>query len=147
MHYRPIFSDSAVEYFATLPRRRQRKLLDRARELAADPFLVPDLGRVDDDGREIGEILAFARSLSARYINRQRVRRRDALGRGVMFKQLVVQRLYHLSDEQAEYQVTTAFRFAGFLGLPPSSVLRLPSSVPYSLPLTPYPFSNVPCFF
>ena len=28
-----------------------------ARELAADPFVVPDLRRVDEDGREIGDIL------------------------------------------------------------------------------------------
>jgi hypothetical protein len=32
-------------------------LLERARELALDPFVVPDLRRVDDDGREIGDIL------------------------------------------------------------------------------------------
>lgn len=32
-------------------------LLERARELAADPFVVPDLRRRDDDGREIGDIL------------------------------------------------------------------------------------------
>jgi hypothetical protein len=57
MPYQPIFSDSAVAFLATLSRRRQRKLLDRARELAADPFVVPDLRRVDDDGREIGDIL------------------------------------------------------------------------------------------
>jgi hypothetical protein len=57
MRYRPVFSDSAVGFFATLSRRRQRKLLDRARELAADPSVVPDLRRVDEDGREIGDIL------------------------------------------------------------------------------------------
>jgi hypothetical protein len=57
MRYRPIFSDAAVSFFATLSRRRQLRLLDRARELAADPFVVPDLRRVDDDGREIGDIL------------------------------------------------------------------------------------------
>lgn len=43
--------------FATLPRRRQRRLLDRARELADDPFVVPDLRRTDDEGREVGDIL------------------------------------------------------------------------------------------
>ena len=40
-----------------LSQRRQRKLLDRARELAADPFLLPDIRRSDDEGREIGDIL------------------------------------------------------------------------------------------
>jgi hypothetical protein len=55
--YRPVFSDAAVDFFATLSRRRQRTLLDRARELASAPLLVPDLRRVDEDGREIGDIL------------------------------------------------------------------------------------------
>jgi len=57
MRYRPIFSDSAVVSFAALSRSRQRRLLDRARELAADPFVAPDLRRIDEDGREIGDIL------------------------------------------------------------------------------------------
>lgn len=57
MRYRPVFSDSAVQVFATLSRRRQIKLLDRARELAADPFVAPDLRRIDDDGRDVGDLL------------------------------------------------------------------------------------------
>ena len=57
MRFRPVFSDSAVAFFATLPRRRQRTLLARAQELAGDPFLQPDLKRIDDEGREIGDIL------------------------------------------------------------------------------------------
>jgi hypothetical protein len=57
MRYRPVFSDSAVAFFASLSRRRQRKLLDRALELADDPFLVPDFRSVDDDGREICHVL------------------------------------------------------------------------------------------
>lgn len=40
-----------------LSRRRQTKLLDRARELAVDPGVTPDLLRVDEDGREIGDLL------------------------------------------------------------------------------------------
>ena len=52
MDYRPIFSVSA-----TLPRRRQRKLLDRIQELAGDPFLVPDFRRHYEDDREISHIL------------------------------------------------------------------------------------------
>jgi len=31
--------------------------LDRARELAADPFVTPDLRWSDEEGREIGDIL------------------------------------------------------------------------------------------
>jgi hypothetical protein len=57
MHYRPVFSDSAVLFFTTLPRRRQWKVLDRAQELAADPFLVPDFRDLDEEGREISHLL------------------------------------------------------------------------------------------
>ena len=57
MRYRPVFSDSAVVFFVSLPRRRQRKLLDRALELAGDPFLVPDFRNTDDDAREICHVL------------------------------------------------------------------------------------------
>jgi mRNA-degrading endonuclease RelE of RelBE toxin-antitoxin system len=55
--YRPDFSDAAVEFFSGLTRRRQRKLLDRARELAADPFLAPDYQSTDADGRKVGHLL------------------------------------------------------------------------------------------
>lgn len=57
MPYRPVFSDAAVEFLTTLPRRRQRRLLDRTQELVRDPFLVPDLKLVDDEGREICHLL------------------------------------------------------------------------------------------
>lgn len=57
MRYRPVFSDSAVLFFTSLPRRRQVKLLDRVRELAADPFLKPDFNQHDEDGREISHVL------------------------------------------------------------------------------------------
>ena len=56
--YRPVFSDSSVAFFISLPRRRQRKLLDRAQELAADPFLVPDFREADAEGRELSHVLA-----------------------------------------------------------------------------------------
>ena len=58
MRYRPVFSDAAVEFLATLPRRRQRRLLDRVQELASDPLLVPDIKLMDDEGREISHVLA-----------------------------------------------------------------------------------------
>ena len=57
MRYRPIFSDSAVEFCTTLTRRRQRKLLDRAQELARDPFVVPGFTRTDEEGRTISHLL------------------------------------------------------------------------------------------
>lgn len=46
-----------MAFFVSLPRRRQVRLLDRARELAADPFLVPDLSSTDADGRAISHLL------------------------------------------------------------------------------------------
>lgn len=55
--YRPVFADSSVAFFVSLSRRRQIRLLDRARELAADPFLVPDLTSTDADGRTISHLL------------------------------------------------------------------------------------------
>ena len=57
MNYRPVFSDKAVLFFISLSRRQQWKLLDRAQELAADPFLVPDFPGRDEDGREISHML------------------------------------------------------------------------------------------
>jgi hypothetical protein len=57
MRYRPIFSDSAVSFFVSLSRRKQWKLLDRAQELASDPFLIPDFRAADDEGREISHVL------------------------------------------------------------------------------------------
>ena len=55
--YRPIFSESAVTFFVGQPKRRQRKLLDRAHELAADPFLVPDFSGPDETGRIVSHLL------------------------------------------------------------------------------------------
>ena len=55
--YRPVFSDAAVEFFSSVTRRRQRKLLDRAGELAADPFLSPDYHSIDAEGRKVGHLL------------------------------------------------------------------------------------------
>jgi hypothetical protein len=57
MRYRPVFSDAAVLFFASLTRRRQWKVLDRARELAGDPFLIPDFRSPDEEGREISHLL------------------------------------------------------------------------------------------
>ncbi|MBC7367939.1 MAG: hypothetical protein H7343_14195 [Undibacterium sp.] len=54
--YRLVFSDSAETFFISLTRRRQRKLLDRAHEWAADPFLAPDFRDVDADGRELAHV-------------------------------------------------------------------------------------------
>jgi len=55
--YRANFSDGAVDFFITLPRRRQRKLLDRARQLVTDPFVVPDYQTRDTDERDIAHLM------------------------------------------------------------------------------------------
>lgn len=55
--YRPVFSDSAVAFFISLARRQQRILLDRAHELAADPFLAPDFRETDAEGRDLGHVV------------------------------------------------------------------------------------------
>lgn len=56
--YEAVFAASAVEFFTRLTKRRQRKLLDRVLELAADPFLVPDFRTTDAAGREISHLIA-----------------------------------------------------------------------------------------
>jgi hypothetical protein len=55
--YRPVFSDAAVAFFVSVPKTRQRVLLDRSRELAADPFLRPDFQSADGEGRQICHLL------------------------------------------------------------------------------------------
>jgi hypothetical protein len=57
MRYRPVFSDTAVLFFTSISRRKQEKLLDRAQELARDPFLVPDFRSPDEEDRVISHIL------------------------------------------------------------------------------------------
>ena len=55
--YEPIFAAPAVEFFVGLTRRRQRRLLNRVRELAADPFVVPDFESSDVVGRTISHLV------------------------------------------------------------------------------------------
>ena len=58
--YAAVFASAAVGFFATLTKRRQRKVLDRVHELAADPFLVPDFCSMDSAGREIAHLMVDA---------------------------------------------------------------------------------------
>jgi hypothetical protein len=55
--YRPSFSDLAAEFILTLPKRRQRRIMDRAYELARDPFLESDYRLTDASGRTIEHLL------------------------------------------------------------------------------------------
>jgi len=54
---RPVFSEQAAETLLALPRRRQRRAMDRARELARAPLHVSDYALRDEDGREIEHLL------------------------------------------------------------------------------------------
>ena len=56
--YEVVFASPALEFFVGLSKRGQRKLLDRAHELAADPFLVPDFRTQDSAGRDISHFMA-----------------------------------------------------------------------------------------
>jgi len=55
--YRPSFSDLAAEFMLSLPKRRQRVVIDRAYELARYPFLESDYRLIDQDGRTIEHLL------------------------------------------------------------------------------------------
>lgn len=55
--YRASFSDLAAEFILSLPKRRQRAVMDRAYELARYPFLESDYRLVDQDGRTIEHLL------------------------------------------------------------------------------------------
>jgi hypothetical protein len=56
--YEAVFAAPSVEFFVNLSRRQQRRMLDRAHELAADPFLVPDFQTEDAAGRKISHLMA-----------------------------------------------------------------------------------------
>jgi hypothetical protein len=56
--YSPVFTGAAVDFFVGLTKRRQRRLLDRVHELAADPFVMPDFRSTDDKGREILHLMS-----------------------------------------------------------------------------------------
>jgi len=55
--YRPSFSNLAAEYILSLPKRRQRKVMDRAYELSRYPFLESDYRLTDADGRIVDHLL------------------------------------------------------------------------------------------
>lgn len=55
--FRPSFSDLAAEFILSLPKRRQRVLMDRAYELARHPFLESDYRLVDIEGRPVEHLL------------------------------------------------------------------------------------------
>ncbi len=56
--YRPFYSDLVAELLLSLPKRRQRKLVDTCNRLASKPFIRSDYRIRDADGREIEHIRA-----------------------------------------------------------------------------------------
>jgi hypothetical protein len=54
--YRPLYSDLAAEFILSLPKRRQRKLLDACNQLSKNPFFPSDYTVSDSDGRPIEHI-------------------------------------------------------------------------------------------
>lgn len=58
LRYDTVFASVAVEFFVGQPKRQQRKILDRAHELASDPFLEPDLRSTDASGREVFQFMS-----------------------------------------------------------------------------------------
>jgi hypothetical protein len=55
--FRPSFSDLAAEFILSLPKRRQRVVMDRAYQLTRHPFLESDYRLVDVDGRPVEHLL------------------------------------------------------------------------------------------
>jgi hypothetical protein len=56
--YEAVFASPAVEFFFGQTKPRQRKILDRAHELAASPFFEPDFRSVDASGREVFQVMS-----------------------------------------------------------------------------------------
>ncbi|MBL9202655.1 MAG: hypothetical protein JNL39_19235 [Opitutaceae bacterium] len=55
--YSPVFAEEAAEFLLQLPRRRQRRVVALARQLAAHPFIRSDYALPDDSGRALEHLL------------------------------------------------------------------------------------------
>lgn len=55
--YEPVFADGAAEFLLQLPRRRQRRVVALARQLAAHPHIRSDYALPDESGRAIEHLL------------------------------------------------------------------------------------------
>ncbi len=52
-----MYSEAAAEFILTLPKRRQRKLVDICTRLARHPFITSDCVVKDESGREIEHLM------------------------------------------------------------------------------------------
>ncbi len=55
--YRAVYSESVAEFILTLPKRRQRKLVDTCTKLARHPFVTADYAVNDSTGRPIDHLM------------------------------------------------------------------------------------------
>jgi mRNA-degrading endonuclease RelE of RelBE toxin-antitoxin system len=55
--YRAVYSEWVAEFILTLPKRRQRRLVDICTKLARHPFITPDYVVKDASGREIEHLM------------------------------------------------------------------------------------------
>jgi hypothetical protein len=55
--YHPVFSEGAAEFLLQLPKRRQRKVVALARQLASHPHVRSDYSLRDESGRDIGHLM------------------------------------------------------------------------------------------
>ena len=55
--YEPVFAEGAAEFLLQLPRRRQRKVVALARQLATHPHVRSDYSLLDEAGRAIEHLM------------------------------------------------------------------------------------------
>jgi hypothetical protein len=55
--YEPVFAEGAAEFLLQLPKRRQRKVVSLARQLADHPFIRSDYALADESGRSIEHLM------------------------------------------------------------------------------------------
>ena len=55
--FAPIYSDATFEYFRSLSKRKQRRFIDLAHELASYPAVTPDFTSKDAEGRDICHLI------------------------------------------------------------------------------------------
>jgi hypothetical protein len=58
--YQCVFDETVADYIISLSKTKQRHLLQLARTLAADPFVVSDYAVRDESGRDIDHLLVDA---------------------------------------------------------------------------------------
>jgi len=55
--YRPVFAEGVAEFLVQQPRRRQRRILDLANQLARHPFVRSDYTIPDESGRPMDHLM------------------------------------------------------------------------------------------